>query len=41
MMEEVDLMRRLERKRSKLVFIDFKLASGSVLGAAVREVREP
>lgn len=41
MMEEVDLIRKLERKRSKLVFTGFKLASGYALGAAVRKVRKP
>lgn len=40
MMEEIEVMGRLERKRSKLVFIEFELAAGSALGDAVREVRE-
>lgn len=40
-MEDIELMGRLERKRSELVFMESKLAAGSALGDAVREVRKP
>lgn len=39
--EEFECIERLERKKSKLIFMEFKLAAGSAPGDAVREVREP
>lgn len=41
MMEDIELIERLERKRSVLVFMEFKLAAGSALEDAVSELRKP
>lgn len=41
MMDNIELIERLERKRSVLVLMEFKLTAGSALEDAVSELRKP